>query len=391
MKKIGIIALVDQNNGGVYQYSQRLIRTLRQDCENQYTVFIQKGSQVALGSNMNAVIIPDKYLSRIRQYIMLVINFMGLKSLTYYLLSKYERELFREFDLLIGCVSNPYPIAYLKNSFIFTFHDLQEYYYPQFFSILVRIKRHMVGSIMTKSATQIICESEYVKEDIANFFNTPKAKIHSIPAMPNIETLTTSPNVSKVINEYRLPENYIFYPSANFWEHKNHINLIKAFNILVKNKCQQVELVLSGDNNSKRYKKNITEIINLTESLNLKSIVHMIGYIKSEHIASVYKLSSVVAIPTLFESISIPMYESFFVGVPVCCSNVVSLPEQAGDAALLFNPNNPEDIADKLMTCLENREIRDDLIRKGKRKIDNMTSDKFVKKLKDVINKVPIA
>ena len=67
-----------------------------------------------------------------------------------------------------------------------------------------------------------------------------------------------------------------------------------------------------------------------------------------------------LVMPTLFESVSIPIYESFFLKVPVCASNVVALPEQVGDAGILFDPNDIFDMAEKISILLNNENIRNE-------------------------------
>lgn len=72
------------------------------------------------------------------------------------------------------------------------------------------------------------------------------------------------------------------------------------------------------------------------------------GYVPQEDMPYLYKLSSALVMPTLFESVSMPIWEAFSLGVPVVSSNVCALPEQVGDAGLLFDPYNIEDIAEKI-------------------------------------------
>ena len=81
--------------------------------------------------------------------------------------------------------------------------------------------------------------------------------------------------------------------------------------------------------------------------------------------------------PSLFESVSIPVYESFALKVPVACSNVVSLPEQVGDAALLFDPLNIEDIVEKMMMYLNDKDLRHKMSLRGYDRVRNFNHDNY--------------
>jgi len=90
--------------------------------------------------------------------------------------------------------------------------------------------------------------------------------------------------------------------------------------------------------------------------------------------------------PTLFESVSLPIWESFYLGVPVVSSNVCALPEQVGDAGLLFDPHNIEDLAEKIYKIWIDDEIRKSLIEKGFKRIKNMTLENYAKEWTKVID-----
>ena len=105
-----------------------------------------------------------------------------------------------------------------------------------------------------------------------------------------------------------------------------------------------IHLVLTGarQNNYQNVSSKITE-------LELESKVLHLGYIAYEDLPYLYKMSEMLVMPTLFKSISIPIYEAFALKVPVCASNVVALPEQVGEAGLLFDPNNTTEMANKII------------------------------------------
>ena len=108
--------------------------------------------------------------------------------------------------------------------------------------------------------------------------------------------------------------------------------------------------------------------------------------ISYEELLYVYKMSIMLVMPTLFESVSIPIYESFFLKVPVCASNVVALPEQVGDAGILFDPNDVYDMAEKISILLNNENLRDEKKTLGFEMVSNFNHKEYKDKLMDVLN-----
>ena len=93
-----------------------------------------------------------------------------------------------------------------------------------------------------------------------------------------------------------------------------------------------------------------------------------------------------LVLPTLFESISIPIWEAFSLGVPVCSSNAVALPEQVGDAGILFDPKDPIDIFEKIKTLLDDSIKREEMVNKGKDRVEKFNHENYCKKLLKVID-----
>jgi glycosyltransferase involved in cell wall biosynthesis len=122
--------------------------------------------------------------------------------------------------------------------------------------------------------------------------------------------------------------------------------------------------------------------------LGLQDRVRHLGYVETGTLASLYRQSTLVVIPTLFESISIPVYEAFRLGAPVCASNVVALPEQIGDAGMLFDPLSITDMAEKISSLLGDQELRRELARRGKERISGLTSESYSAQLDRVLDRL---
>ncbi|MEQ1807488.1 MAG: glycosyltransferase family 1 protein, partial [Burkholderiaceae bacterium] len=203
-----------------------------------------------------------------------------------------------------------------------------------------------------------------------------------IPAPP-IASLRDSrlddAGLDAVRDKFKLPPRYVFYP-AQFWPHKNHLRLVEAF-AKVAEAHPGCALVLTGKERNK-----FDEVFERVRELGLSSRVLHIGYVETSELAALYRCATVVAIPTLFESISIPVYEAFSVGTAVCASNVVALPEQIDDAGLLFDPLSVDDIADKIGALLADPALRGRLIERGLRRITSINHDGYALQLAELID-----
>lgn len=380
MKKIGILAFGDRHGGGVYQYTQSIIDALKVDNTNNYVIFCNIGDDRfdKYGLEVRKV---DKPKSKIYEKIMRAFqHLLFIRKPCFF--TKKELDIFEDIDMFLSPAISAYPHFYINKPFVFTLHDMQERYYPKFFSKYERIIRWLNNRALGKTANKIICESNFVKNDIIKFINVNKKKIIIIQSPPPENFLNYKFNNEqfKVIKQkYNLPDNYIFYP-AQCWFHKNHIKLVEAFDIVTK-KYNNISLIFVGSQQN-----NYVNLMKIVNELKLNKKVKHLGYIDYEDLPYIYKMSKMLVMPTLFESVSIPIYEAFALNVAVCSSNVVALPEQVGDAGLIFDPNDPNDIAEKIILYLKNENFRKEKAQKGFKKVKYFNHYEYSKKLLGVFS-----
>jgi len=240
---------------------------------------------------------------------------------------------------------------------VVTLVDIQEKYYPQFFTKqdLWSREYHFDGS--TRAADQVITISEFSKHSIAFHHRIPKDKIHVIYL--SADDCFYESSEDEQIN-LELPEHFIFYP-ANRWPHKNHDNLLKALAILKKEYHLDINCVLSGFDYENGYP--LLEKIN---KYGLNGHIRILGYGSMSEIRHIYKKAVMLCFPSLFEGFGLPLLEAMTVGCPVVCSGETSIPEVVGDAALLFDPLNPNEIAMKIHRVWTTPELRETLVSRGK-------------------------
>ena len=228
-------------------------------------------------------------------------------------------------------------------------HDLQHLHLPQFFTPKIRAYREFTYRANCDQARYVAVASEWVKNDLISHYALSPQKIAVVPLAPTFEAdlPPTEAELEATRVRYSLPAQFALYP-AQTWPHKNHMALIEAAAMIRDRNSLQIPIVCSG---------NRTEFYEVIQSqiqrLGMEEAVHFVGFVSRLELQCLYRLATCVIIPTRFEAGSFPVWEAFLSGCPVACSNVTSLPDQAGDAALLFDPESPPAIADALFPVVD--------------------------------------
>lgn len=251
-------------------------------------------------------------------------------------------------------------------------HDLQHLHYPQYFPKGDIINREVLYRIFCKQAQIIAVSSSWTKRDLCEHYNLSENKVKVVPLAPAITAYPcpTETDLLMVKRKFNLPDDFIFYP-AQTWEHKNHIGLLQALFILRRDHDITVPLVSSGRRTDffPTIKKQIQE-------LQLEEQAQFLDFVSPLELQCLYKLCRGVVLPTKFESASFPLWEAFHAGAPAACSNVTSLPEQAGDAALIFNPHRPDEMAEAILSLWTDEKLRQTLIKRGTMRVAEFSWDR---------------
>jgi glycosyltransferase involved in cell wall biosynthesis len=374
-KKIGIIAFGSTTIGGVHQYTQSLIDSLHSDDNFEYIVFCLSDNLCYDCKSLELRIIPKHRSNLFIKFIRFVQCLLDFKKPLFYSID--ELNLYCDIDLFLSPSISLYPHYFLGKKFVFTLHDLQEKYYPQFFTFYERLMRNLMNRLLSSNSSAILCESEYVKFDIIKFCHVSENKIFKLESPPPSKLLNFEFENSKfkfIIEKYNLPSRFLIYPAYS-WPHKNHIRLIHAFK-KVTDQLSNVTLILLGGKN-----EHYTEISKVIDCLGLNERVLHLGYIPYDDLPYLYRLAEFLVMPTLFESVSIPIYEAFSIGLPVCSSNVVALPEQVRDAGLVFDPFDVDDISEKLLSLLTDVDLRLKMSLNAKNRVSNFNHVQYSKSL----------
>lgn len=223
-------------------------------------------------------------------------------------------------------------------------------------------------------ADKIVTISESTKKDLVELLHIPTEKIVIVPPGVNTAIFQQKYNnnkIQQIKNKYNLPTKYILY-MGTLEPRKNIERLVQAFAILKQNSAiQEYKLVLAGKKGWR-----CEGIFRQIKQCNLEQDVICTGYVDEQDKAVIYQHAELFLFPSLYEGFGMPILEAMAAGVPVVTSNVSSLPEVTGDAAVFVNPLIVEDIAEKMLDLLQHKELRESYIIKGRLQCEKYTWEK---------------
>jgi glycosyltransferase involved in cell wall biosynthesis len=255
-------------------------------------------------------------------------------------------------------------------------HDLQHLHYPQFFSPMQLARREVVYRSACHLSNTVVVGSEWIKQDVIAQFGISPKKIQVVPlAPPTLQYPTISPSqLEDARQRLALPERYALYPAVT-WPHKNHLRLLDALALLRDSHGLKVNLVCTGA----RYEQHWPKIQERVEALRLKEQVTFLGFLPEVDLRAVYRLGEFLVLPTLFEADSCPIHEAWSEGLPVASSNHTALPEQVGQAGLLFDGAEVSAIADAIRRMSSDPALRRTLVERGNRRVKDFDWERTAK------------
>ena len=246
-------------------------------------------------------------------------------------------------------------------------YDLQHLSYPMFFPPAERAHRDAVYARVKKATDAVICISEFTRQEALSRLGLPAESTHTVPIavhgrLPEVST----EDVRRVRHAHNLGDApYLVYP-ANGWPHKNHRLLLLAFARLLHERPDvTLHLVLTGNLLAVE-----GELREAADRMGLGDRVHLTGFVSDADLAALWFDAFCLVYPSLFEGFGIPVLEAMRYDVPVVCSDVASLPEVAGEAALLIDPRRPGSLVTALGRLLDEPLLRPTLIAAGRRRLD---------------------
>lgn len=262
---------------------------------------------------------------------------------------------------------------------VVTIHDLIHLIFPEYLPSKASIgyAKAMLSNAV-KQADRIITDSECSKSDLINLLNAPEKKIHVIhlAADGRFGKRPESEWRPVLLHELGIMNPYILFV-GNLKVHKNVAGLIRAFNMIPENLCRLLVIAGKGWNQSPLLQQLVKE-----NSLSDRVLVK--ERLSFNELNALYNGAELFVLPSLYEGFGLPPLEAMSAGTPVAASNVSSIPEICGDAAVYFNPARPDEIADRMLQLLKNVRLRKIQIQKGFERVKRYSWDKTAKETLNV-------
>jgi glycosyltransferase involved in cell wall biosynthesis len=267
---------------------------------------------------------------------------------------------------------------------VITVYDLQHDDLPEFFDAAELRHRQQFYPESCIAADHVIAISEFTRQGVIEHYGVEPSRVSaiSLAAGSDFGWRDAGTRVADVRKRYALPPRYVLYP-ANTWRHKNHARLIEALAKYRDETGEVLALVLTGVG-----KEGEVELKGAVDRNGLASSVHLLGYVPRADLPALYAGAACLVFPSLFEGFGIPLVEAMLVGCPVAASNATSIPEVVGDAAILFEPLDPSDIARAIAAIVRDPTTAAELARRGRARVDRFSGSKTADLTIDLLESV---
>lgn len=248
--------------------------------------------------------------------------------------------------------------AHFSNNMRWSHQRYMEYFFPKY----------------ARKATHVVTVSDYSKRDIADTYGVDGAKISVVYNGAGMAYKPLSESKKQTIRSKYSGGKPFFLFVSTILRRKNLANLLKAFDLVRESK--DYKLVVVG---AKVWWK--AELKSAYNSMNHSDDVIFIGRAEADELSKLMSSATALVYPSFFEGFGIPIVEAFNAETAVITSNTSSMPEVAGDAALLVNPHNVNEISNAMLQLVENHHLRESLIERGRERRKLFSWDKAAEEL----------
>lgn len=266
----------------------------------------------------------------------------------------------------------------LRTPVVLTFFDMQEEFLPRLFPLRERWARRLSHRASVAQARLVIAPSRFTADCLITRYGTPADKVVQLPAgvSPDFHAQPTLADAA-VVGAYGLdPGSYLFYP-AHGWPHKNHARLLAALRLVKQRTGRALPLVCTGS-----LAGGPSQLPALATSAGLApEDVRDLGFVGEEEMPALYRSARALVFPSRFEGFGMPVLEAMACGCPVAAADATALPELAGGAALLFDPDDVGAMAAAVSAVTDDKTLRTDLRARGIARADEYRWERLVPRL----------
>lgn len=248
-------------------------------------------------------------------------------------------------------------------------------------------RRFVVPPVIRKSL-RVSTVSNFEKQRIADFFKLDSKKLVTVynGVGAHFKKITDTETLQKAKDKYHLHERFMFF-LGNTDPKKNTPNVLKAFAEFNESSAEKYKLVMLDYEESA-----LLAILNEIGHPEMRPDIHLTGYVVNTDLPAIISQCTIFLYPSLRESFGIPILEGMACGVPVITSNTSSMPEVAGDAALLVNPHNSDEIKAAIEKILNDNRLKDQLIERGFERVQQFSwkimAENYLKLYTEIITEI---
>jgi glycosyltransferase involved in cell wall biosynthesis len=353
---LNLIFLVPDETGGMEVYARELIPALlaQAPADTRFTAFVNREAAAAggpWGELLPSVTVPVRARRR-EQWV------LGEQTLLPTLARRAGVD-------LVHSLASTAPL-WGPFSRVVTVHDLIYARFPEAHpGIRDRGMRMLVPAAVRRS-DRVIAISESTRTDLVDLLGTPAQRIDVVPQGVDIAGHAEPLPQAETRARFRLGEREIVLSLAAKRPHKNLLALIGALALIAPER--RPLLVIPGYPTWHE-----AELRARAAELEVSSDVRLLGWLSPPELEGLWSLAEMFVFPSLYEGFGLPLLEAMARGVPVACSNTSSLPEVAGEAALLFDPGDEHAIAQALRRLRDDAELREELRTLGRQRVSEFT------------------
>jgi glycosyltransferase involved in cell wall biosynthesis len=280
-------------------------------------------------------------------------------------------------DLFHGLDQSGIPLFFKTGKYIVTIHDVIPRVLPWAFPIKHRLVLATSLARIRRQAEMVIVPSTAAAEDVVRYLRVDRQRISVIPMGVETRFRPTAESGPPPTwrQRYGIPERYMLFVGT-LEPRKNVTTLLRAFAMFHADRSQdELKLVVAGGRGWGREDFSAT-----AEALGLGEHVRFTGFVDDDDLPALYRGAALFIYPSLYEGFGLPVLEAMACGTPVITSNRSSLPEVAGDAALLIDPTQPEALAAAMTTMMNDSQLRQTLRAKGLVRARGFTWDAVAQK-----------
>ena len=263
---------------------------------------------------------------------------------------------------------------------LLTVHDLSFVRAPETATPVLKAYLDRVVPRSVQRATHVLADSQATKDDLIELYGTPPEKVTVLLSGVNsgFAPVTDETTCRAVLQRYHIPDRPYVLSIGTVQPRKNYVRLMEAFAAL-GSAYSDTQLVIAGGRGWLD-----SPIYRAVDGLKLADRVHFIGFARDDDLPALYSAAACLAYPSLYEGFGFPVLEAMACGTPVVTSNISSLPEVAGDAALRVDPYNVEAITEALRQLLDNETLQTQLTSRGFKQARQFTWQRAARQLCDI-------